>query len=352
MAADARRNDELIAELISHSQDFDYFQLVRILESVWNDAIGRGARLSQKVRFRPASEISFPPADIRRVRRDASERLDVQLNFMGLYGVDAAVPHYFIESVLRTDEAGETTRAFLDIWGDRFYVLLYLVWEKYRFIANLENGRSKLLGYLAALCGRHGVPLAPETLAYAGLLGSRVRTKSGLEGLLAEVTGAAVFVEQWVAQWIKADAAAAVGTTGATALRLGQNTMLGEYVLDRGRKVKVHVGPVSLDKAQSLLPGTEAAKLLAMATAEYLGRTVSFDVELVVEGAQGMAPALGDTGLRLGWWSWLGQASGEACRLYVPGGEYTRHIAAAPAGSDAPTGKRARAAKASVRSAA
>ena len=72
MAADARRNDELIAELISHSQDFDYFQLVRILESVWNDAIGRGARLSQKVRFRPASEISFPPADIRRVRRDAS----------------------------------------------------------------------------------------------------------------------------------------------------------------------------------------------------------------------------------------------------------------------------------------
>ena len=109
MATNVRRNlPELVENIAADASQYDYFQIVRMLETVWGPYHAHKNPLDAKVNFRPAKEINFPAADVRRARQTDNGKLSVELNFMGLYGVDAAVPQYIITTALHEDEASQS----------------------------------------------------------------------------------------------------------------------------------------------------------------------------------------------------------------------------------------------------
>lgn len=329
MATDVRRRlPDLILKIARDTPGYDVFQLVRILEWVWGAYDEPKGRLDKRVRLRAAKEISFPPADIRRVVRGADGRFNVELNFMGLYGVDAAVPHYFVQTAMRNDEAGETTRAFLDIFNHRFYVLLYQAWRKYHPAVDLENKTSRYWRYLGALGGHDGEHGAAGSLPFTGLYGAKTRSGIALRGMLQELAQTTVAIEQFVPRWVKINSKGRLGGSGEREMALGHNAVLGNEVLDVGGKVKVRIGPVPFERAAQLLPGEPEGSVMGELTAEYLGPGIEFDTTLVVEGAHGTAPPLGADGLRLGWRTWLGEASGKPYPIHISGGEFRRARAA------------------------
>ena len=313
---------ELIQHIAADASQYDFFQLVRMLESVWGSYHEHSNPLDSQVNFRPAKEINFPAADVRRARQLKDGKLSVELNFMGLYGVDAAVPQYVITTALLEDEAGEATKAFLDIFNHRFYVLLYQAWKKYRPAISLENKSSKYYRYINALAGSVSGISQLESLGFAGLNGQHNHSATALDGLLQDMVGAEVEIEQYVPVWRTIKAKVCVGGTGEQAMALGDNMVLGTQLLDVEGKVNIRLGPFSIERAFSLLPGTDSAAALGNVLGQFLGDATDFDTTLLVEGTTGAAPALGSEGLRLGWRMWLGEATGKPYSIHITGAEY------------------------------
>jgi type VI secretion system protein ImpH len=329
MATKVRRSlPELVKDIAAEAPQYDYFQIVRILESVWGPYQAHKNPLDAKVSFRPAKEINFPAADVRRARQTGNGKLSVELNFMGLYGVDAAVPQYIVTTALHEDDAGEATKAFLDIFNHRFYVLLYQAWKKYHPAISLEDKTSKYFRYLNALSGSDSDIARLESLGYAGLNGQHNRSATALNGLLQDMVGAPVEIEQYIPRWKTVSAKITVGGIGDQAMALGDNMVLGNQILDVGGNVQINLGPLSIDQAFTLLPGTENATVLGNVLGQFLGDAIEFDTTLLVEGASGSAPALGSEGLRLGWRMWLGEATGKPYSIRVSGAEYKNMSAA------------------------
>lgn len=322
MATDVRRRlPDLVRRLVGKGYEYDFFQVVRILERVWGKIGNRDKTFEDKARFRPSREIGFPASDIKRITRNQENgRLDIQLNFMGLYGVDAPVPHYFIQTVLRNDDAGESTRAFLDIYSHRTYALLYLAWKKYRPAIDLEQKKSRFLRYFSSLSGRDEFPENLSALRFAGLYGRRFRSATSLAGMVREVVNAPVVVKEFVPRWVQMSAPLGLGTADEPMV-LGDNTVTGNQVLDVGGKVHINIGPVPYATAQTLLPSHEHGKILNKLIHQFLDNIIESDMTIEVEGAEGTAPVLGDENLRLGWRSWLGEATGEKYSINVSGVE-------------------------------
>ena len=321
MAAHIRRKlPDLIEDLVENAPRYEFFQAVRLLELLWEDHGAIDAGLDSWLRLRPASEISFPAADIRRCRFDEQGRLDMQLNFMGLYGVDAPVPNYFIEYVARDDETSQVMRDFLDVFTHRMYAQFYLAWKKYRPVVDLESPDCRYVSYLSALSGNSLYEDEATELGFSGLMGTRVRGAAGLASMLSDYLGGhKVEVVQYVPRWIKLEQDAALGLEDEAGLCLGDNTILGDEVLDVSGKIDIVVGPVNTDESRELLPGGARAADLARLLERYLDPTVTFDMVIKVEPETIMAQCLGEEDIILGWSSWLGSKLNDGYELRIPG---------------------------------
>jgi len=315
-----RKLPNIIYEVLGKAPQFEFFQAIRLLEESWHGHGTVGQGLDKWIRMRPASEISFPAADIRRCKLGDDNKFDLQLNFMGLYGVDAAVPNYFTEFIARDDESSLAMRKFLDIFCHRLYTQFYLAWKKYRPFTHLEQKDSPYLHYLSALSGNVVTDSDSVEMSYCGAIGSRVRSATALSGVLSDFMGnVPVKIDQFVARWIKLDEQVGLGDAGPNALSLGDNTILGSAVLDVSGKIDIVIGPMKSNEVNGLLPGNERARELGNLVDRFMDPTMNFDVLLKVEPSDGIGIYLGAKDVVLGWTTVLGTASNSSYDIRLPG---------------------------------
>lgn len=295
---------------------YDFFQAVRLLErSADGPAIGTTADAgAERVRIRPSEALAFPGADVRRVAPRPGGGGDVVATFGGLYGVDAAIPVAFHQSV-GTDDSG--LRDFLDLFARRLYALLYRAWASAR--PELDDAPSRpwarrfraLAG--AAQEARWDAPAAPLSLAaFAGRLSDRRRNADGLRAIAESWTGAPVRVVENVPRWITL---ADRPTLGGAAPRLGRGTPVGGRVLDLAGKIRLQIGPLSLSDFGDLLPGEPRARALASAVRFYVRDALAVEVELLLDAADVRPTVLGGgTVGQLGRTAFVGHPQGETVR--------------------------------------
>jgi len=304
MGTGPRRNfPDVIRAIIDHAATHDFTQVAYLLEKQWSERGKIGDGLDKWCRFRPASETSFPAADIRRCRIDDAGRLDIQLNFMGFYGVDSVVPNYFAQQAMNEDAGGKALRAFLDIFNHRLYALLYHAWKKYRPTYHLHDPNNLYLRMMAAFSGWSVDENQGGALAYAGLLGRRIRSAEGLAGLLVDfLKQVPVVVEQFQPRWVSVKPASGLGDA---ALRLGESMMLGDQILDVSGKVDIRIGPVSPKDSMQLMPSTERGRSLGQMVRRYLPPNIDFDLVILISAGTLTPAPLGSEQLVLGWSTWL-----------------------------------------------
>jgi len=315
-----RKLPDLIEDVFENAPKYEFYQVMRLLESGWygHGEVGRG--LDKWLRMRPAPEISFPGADVRRCEFDDNGNVDLQLNFMGLYGVDAPVPHYFTEFIARDDESSESMRAFLDIFSHRLYALFYLAWKKYRPHVDLDKPDSPYLDYVIALSGQTLKQTDTVELGFSGSMGSRVRNATALAGMLSEYMGnVPAKVQEFVPRWVKIDSEAFVGGEGYQAMELGDNTILGNEVLDISGKVDICIGPMDVADIKKLLPGKPDSLALGNLIKRYLDPTIDFDLVLIIKPSSVLGMQLGSEDVMLGWSTWVGYQVADMDELRIPG---------------------------------
>jgi type VI secretion system protein ImpH len=336
--------DRLKQRLMDRGWEFDFFQAVWLLERCRADRkpVGyRGPVHEEFVRFRPHVSLGFPPSDVRRIVHRPGQGVDpyyqVDVTFMGLYGVSTPLPLHYAIDVLRSvepyapadtaeddkedrhrgaDAYGDTApaREFLDIVHHRLVSLFYRSWTKYRYDVLFGlPGQDAITEYLQHLIG-HSPKYTEKLLGvsplrmirYAGVLTQHPRSGTTLEGLLQDYwTDLPVMVQQFVGRWVPVPDADK-NSIGLGNSRLGMDVIVGDQVYDLCGSFNIQVGPLDWQTYTTFLPDGERHAQTRSLVKLYCADPLSFTIEVkLLPGEVPLMRLSGDDSAgRLGFTSW------------------------------------------------
>ena len=330
----------LVQALMARAPRMEFFQLCRLLELHTPQRPGFGTLDTPEhdaVRFRPWPKMGFPGSEVAAIELDEEmphRPPDVRTTFMGLYGVDAAMPSHLIDDIVLRRDGHEPVMAFLDIYHHRTTTLLFRAWRKYRYPVGFEQGgvdeRSRdllaLVGFgLGDKPAQAGLPDS-RALAMLGLLNQRTRTAEGIAGVVAlAAPGVGVDVEQfhpvWIAVATPARLTRSASDEGPDISRgLGNGDVLGRRIRCRTKAVRITLHPTSAAQVDALLPGEASHRDLMAFLRIYIGIKADAVLRMRVSSSLMPKPVLGESRSRLAWTMLLKPASEQV--LDVPLGRY------------------------------
>jgi type VI secretion system protein ImpH len=327
---EGRPGADPMPSLIARPWAWDFYQALRRIECHWpaRPRLGTARRpVDEPVRLAQATELSFAPSSLASAAHDPrSGKPRIEVRFFGLFGPNGPLPLHLTAYARerRLHRGDETLARFADLFHHRLLLLFYRAWAQAQPTVSLDRPQddrfAEYVGSLIGTGGRdwHRRDAAPShaRLGLAGLLSRQVRTADGLAHLLSAFLGRAVRVESFVGRWMAlatAERSRLVRPTrarrGGLGAALGAGAVLGASVFDRQHHCRVHVGPLDLERYESLLPGGRALPALTALVRSYLGDEFGWDLRLVLDRAQTPPCRPGRQG-RLGWTSWLGAPRG------------------------------------------
>jgi type VI secretion system protein ImpH len=265
---------------------------------------------NEPLRFRSRGALGFPTREIDAVQidpDDAQSPATLRTTFMGLYGVDARVPSYFVDEIAQNREGAEPLAAFLDIFQHRLVTQYYRIWRKYRYpVGFVQDGSDAVSSYLLGLAGfvqgarPPGGALEPrKLLSMLGLVSQKTRTAEGLSGILLHaVPDATIVVEEFHPQWVGVHPA-------QRATLLGEDCVLGGGFYDRSACIRVILTPGSAAVVSGLLPGQPMHGNVIELLRIYVGYETQVVLEMLVQPSLLPRPILDAGGPNLGCTSLL-----------------------------------------------
>jgi type VI secretion system protein ImpH len=323
MAGKVRESSfSLKVDLLKKGHEFSFFQVIRLLrllshysEEPENQEVYENKNI-RNIRVRPDLSLAFPASDIAKIEEVSGEENSflVTTTFLGLYGSSSPLPIFYTEDLM--DEAAEdssVSRDFVDIINHRLFFLLFRCWAKYRqFIQVYEENNPGYLEKLFSLIGLGEKELREDTfeshslLRYTGLFTHFPRSAAGLETLLRDaLRGISVEVLPCIKRSviIPRDQRLCLGVSGNS---LGEDSFLGEEIIDRMGKFRLKIGPLVCEQFNSLLRGNPDHRRLAFLTRFFLGDSLEYDIELTLREGEAEPIHLGvSKWSRLGMDTWL-----------------------------------------------
>ncbi len=301
---------------------FEFFQAVRLLERLFPDKspVGRFNPPSKEVvRFVANSTLVFPASEVQALQwpKDSPGRMKV--NFMGLTGPEGVMPLYYTSLLAERTRAGDTSAVdFFDIFNHRIISLFYLAWEKYRFsVAYEREGLDPFSHHLMDLIGmgtpglQNRLPVLDDSLLYySGLLAQRPRSAAALRNLLSDYFEVPIEVEQFAGGWYRLDRPTQTQLLGgfSESEQLGFGAVVGDEVWDQTARVRIKIGPVSLEKYQDFLPRGSAFEPLKALTTFFCNGEFDFEIQLILDHREVPPCELGDEredAPQLGWHTYI-----------------------------------------------
>jgi type VI secretion system protein ImpH len=322
----------LIRQLFEAPYQFDFFQAVRLLEQwLGQNGLPCDDVLKKVLRFRNSLAMNFPASAIEALHASHGEgdgvdldaimdsvreqgdgvRFDMTPTFIGLLGVQGALPLHYSERIATHQQStgDEGARAFLDLFSNRLVALFYKAWLKHRLeLADGERLQDRQLPLLLSLIGdvRGGAskPVADDVAAfYAGALRQRPCSPAAMQSVLNDYFRVPVRVEPLQGGW-QALAPALQAQLGGKNACLGERCVLGSATWRRDLRVQIRLGPLSKAQFDHFLPDSAGARALKNLLSMFAAPTLQFEIRLILRAEDvrcavlGAAPDAG--GARLG----------------------------------------------------
>jgi type VI secretion system protein ImpH len=325
MATTSRRAKALVArkpplseQLFAEGYEFDFAQIVMILESLSPNTIslGEGSNPRQEaLRISSRTTFSVSASEVQKITTHPQKPPQVHINFLGIAGVQGPLPPPFVEEVmdrLRSKDTG--IQDFLDIFNHRLASLWYR--SRKKVVPGMEKvdpvaspiGRSllDLIGLFTPELRQRWQVQDRSLLSYAGLLWQKPRSALGLTQLLQGFFSLPVRIQQLVGKWQRVEAwqQTQIGVQEGRFNRLGRETILGSKSWDQEDGIMVILGPVSWDCFLSFLPGEANYTLLKNWLSIYCGGLLTRRLQVLLQPKQIQVLPLG-RGIRLGYTTWL-----------------------------------------------
>lgn len=342
MAGTGRRShSSLIARAFDAPQDFELFQMVRLLEALGAgegrdlahppvDPVGQGVDPRRAaLKIRSSVPLGFASAEVLSVRRPrGGGPVEMTQTLVGLTGPSGVLPHALSELVqMSVRERNFALREFFDVFNNRLSGLLFNAWAKYRPV--IERERAVQLGTPATIdhALKSIVGLGTPAMAnraevgdhtfvfFGGLLGRQGRSAVAIERALSGALGHRLRVEQFTGEWYP------IAPSDRTRLpdraqprgsfaRLGDDAVIGVKTFDIQSAVTLRVEALDYPAFRSLLPDGSRSRLLTDLAASALGADKMFNIRLELKPEQVPGLRLGGNreeprASRLGWNTWL-----------------------------------------------
>jgi type VI secretion system protein ImpH len=277
---------DLKRELVANSREYDFYQVVRLLQRL------RGEEEGAALRFRPLLGLERSESGIGGMRETVGG-YEIEPTFMALYGASSPLPVWYTSELLEDEWHDESaSRDLLDMLHQQIYPLLYAAWRKYRFALSAIEGDGegeRYWGMLYALMGlydpklRAKVPDAASFLGQTGLFCRQVRSAVALEAMLRGSLGRRdVDIVECVPRQatIPTDQRLSIGRAGCT---LGQDAMMGERVLDCCGRFQIRIGPIDAETFSLATQEGGLIERIRNICAEFLVQPLECEVVLVLD---------------------------------------------------------------------
>lgn len=301
---------------------FDFFQAMRLLERLFPErtSVGQFVHPATEIaRFGVHASLAFPASQIQAMNWPENAPVEMTVNFMGLTGPEGVLPNPYTSFIIeRLRSSDSSTRDFFDIFNHRIISLFYRAWRKYRVDVACEEGeRDKFSRHLLSLLGlgtdglrdRQDVP--DDTLIYySGLLSQRPRSAQALKQILADYFEVPVEIEQFAGGWYRLDreTQCRLSESNSESEELGLGAVVGDEVWNQQSRVRIVLGPLTLERYADFLPDGQSFKTLQAWVRFFSNDEWDFEVKLILEREQVPACTLGAEGVsgpQLGWVSWV-----------------------------------------------
>ena len=330
---------------------YDYFAVLRRLEAIAAPAPRWGCALlpgSEPIRIGQEPSLSFAPATFSRFEpATAHSPPRLRQHFFGYLGPNGPLPVHLSDFIReRSINHGDPTwLAFLDTLSHRFALFFYRAWAQSRPALGLDrpqdDGFRRKVGALVGI----GTTTRQERdeihddarLHFSGRLARRVHNAESVEAVLQSYFGVPARLEPWVGHWmtLPAEELTRLGR-GEVSRSLGLGAMLGRRAWDRQHRVRLHIGPLPMDRYREFLPIGSARPALQRWMQQLLGDELYWDARLILEKNKVPPTRLGQregNSPRLGWVSWLGEKgrASDAADVRIDGDVFGRQAAHQPA---------------------
>lgn len=316
---------EIEEKLRREPYTFDFFQALRLLERFHPEkkSVGQFVQPEAEVaHFRAHPSLAFPASQIQEAEWPEDGPVRMVVNFMGLIGPEGVLPNPYTSLIIeRQREADNTLRDFLDIFNHRIISLFYRAWRKYRIDVAYERGeRDRFSRQLLSLLGlgtdgmRDRQTVSDELLIYyAGLLGQHPRSAQALQQILSDYFDVPVAIEQFSGGWYRLDreTQCRVSEENTDSGELGFGAVVGDEMWNQQSRVRIVIGPLTLDRYADFLPDGQSFEPLRGWVRFFSNDEWDFEVKLILEREQVPACTLGADGVsgpQLGWVSWVKSA--------------------------------------------
>ncbi len=296
--------------MLENADQYDFNQALRLLERLASTMHGEAGKLL----LHPAVNVDYPQSDIEAMNELADGKgIEILTTFFGLYGVSSPLPGYYTEELLDEEWDEHTARRdFLDIIHQQLYPLLYRAWLKYRFAHNaVEKSDPRYWEILSSLIGLPQEFLADRVLGghlikYTGILNQRPKTGLGLQTILQDyLHPIPVEVEPCVQRTVSI-ARQQRCRLGLQNHQLGKDCMLGEQILDRSGKFRVHIGPLNRQQFLQLSHDSVAITFVRAVCRIFLVQPLQSEIRLILQAGAVRPVSLGEAGFGLlGQSTWL-----------------------------------------------
>lgn len=322
---------DLIRDVLATRSDWTLFEVARLAVQTLGESvpsapgmtqIAMTQMLSPSLRLRGHLGLEQPLREIVSCRVDMhpmrGPKLELDVAFMALYGVDSPLAPRLTERLLQEQEpeVRERVRRFLDIFNHRLMELLILAWARSR--VGMEFGGigggplQRAMGeILAPPRPPPGAGLSEADLApYAALFFVRPRGHSGLAQLLRAFIPWPVELQSAVPRRVRLATRDRSGL-GAPSACLASTLVLGDRIWDCGSSLRVVVGPVPAEERMALEPGGSLYRRVEGLIDCWCQEPAAWELELRLEsgGVTGLCLSARAPASRLGVSSWLGTPS-------------------------------------------
>ncbi|KST71681.1 MULTISPECIES: type VI secretion system baseplate subunit TssG [Burkholderia] len=322
--ADAARRDAWWRRLRAAPHGYDLFHALRWLDALSPEHAPSGYASrprDEPVRFGQAPSLAFAAAMLADVRDDGPHPR-VAIHGFGLFGPNGPLPSHLTEYAYEraTQHDDPTFAAFADLFHHRLILLFYRAWADAQPTVSLDRpARARFDRYVASLIGPRDAPspdadasdsagvLAPHAKYHqAGHLVRHTRNPEGLVQILRRYFGVRVRIVEHVPQWVMLERAQRCAIRATRPTQPLGSAVLGYAVRDAQSRLRIVLGPLTLDEYRQFLPGGAHARRLAQWVREYVG--IEFDWDVQLELAHDEVPALALGGRHgLGRTAWLGE---------------------------------------------
>ena len=316
---------EVEEKLRREPQRFDFFQAVRLLERFRPEKkpVGQFTHPETEVaRFSAHPSLAFPASQIQEAEWPDDSQVQMMVNFMGLIGPEGVLPNPYTSLIIERERAGDKTlRDFLDIFNHRMISLFYRAWRKYRLDVACERGeRDRISRDLLSLLGlgtdamRDRQMISDDSLIYySGLLAQRPRSAQALQQILSDYFDVPVAIEQFSGAWYRLDpeTQCRMSEENTESGELGFGAVVGDEMWNQQSRVRIVLGPLSLERYADFLPDGQSFEPLRSWVRFFSSDEWDFELKLILEREQVPACTLGADGLsgpQLGWVSWVKSA--------------------------------------------